>query len=461
MIGVLRPYPETRSSGLPWLGDLPAHWTVLRAKYVLREVNLRSQSGAEDLLRVSQYTGVTVRGRLSHSGEIDTRAASLVGYKKVSRGDLAVNIMLAWNGSLGVSDFNGMVSPAYCVYRFNTHNEPRYFHYLLRSPGAKARIRTASTGIVESRLRLYSEDLGNIEVPVPTLDEQCSIAKFLRHFDHKVDSAGAVKRRMITALNEQKQAIIHQAVTRGLDPSVSLKPSGVPWLGDIPTHWELVPNRALMRKKKVIVGDRHADFELLSLTKKGVIVRDLTNMTGKFSKDAGSSQEVRVGDFVFCLFDVPETPRTVGRARVAGMITSAYTVFEPSGRGNPDYLELFYLAMDDRKLLSPLYSGLRNTIPPQRLLGAKSPQPPRAEQDAIVNEVDSHLESINRAVERLHKESELLMEYKNRLTSDVVTGKLDVREVAKSLPEIDEGVAESVAALTNELVDDEEMAGAQ
>jgi type I restriction enzyme S subunit len=136
------------------------------------------------------------------------------------------------------------------------------------------------------------------------------------------------------------------------------KESGLPWLGEVPEHWGLVPNRGLVRRRKILVGNRHKDYRLLSLTKQGVIVRDISTGRGKFSSDVGTSQHVRPGDLVFCLFDVPETPRTVGLSRHDGMITGAYTVFEPRGLSNVEYFELFYRAMDDRKLLSPLYSGL-------------------------------------------------------------------------------------------------------
>src|ERR1017187_5445895 len=155
----------------------------------------------------------------------------------------------------------------------------------------------------------------------------------------------------------------------GLHPYPEYKDSGMPWIGRVPSHWGMVPNRGIVRRRKLLVGKHHGDYRLLSLTKQGVIIRDISTGKGKFSSDMGTSQQVRVGDLVFCLFDVPETPRTVGLSRHNGMITGAYTVFECSDAGLSEYLERFYQAMDDRKLLSPLYSGLRNTIPPTRFLG--------------------------------------------------------------------------------------------
>jgi type I restriction enzyme, S subunit len=232
----LKPYPEYKDSGLPWLGEIPKHWEVCRFKYLLREVNTRSSDGQEQLLSVSQYTGVTPRRSRNGDDEPDTRAASLVGYKRVSPNDLVVNIMLAWNGSLGVARSGGIVSPAYCVYRFNDHAESWYYHNLLRLPLYKGRIKVDSTGVVESRLRLYSDDLFRIEVLVPRREEQAATARFVDTFGRQVDRLIRAKRRLIELLNEQKQAIIHRAVTRGLDPNVCLKPSGIDWLGDVPEH---------------------------------------------------------------------------------------------------------------------------------------------------------------------------------------------------------------------------------
>jgi type I restriction enzyme S subunit len=210
-----------------------------------------------------------------------------------------------------------------------------------------------------------------------------------------------------------------------LKPYPEYKESGLPWLGHVPGHWGLVPNRGLIRRRKVLVGKHHSDYQLLSLTKQGVIIRDISAGKGKFSSDMGTSQEVRNGDLVFCLFDVPETPRTVGLSRHDGMITGAYTVFESLGRGSSEYFELFYRAMDDRKLLSPLYSGLRNTIPAEIFLGTKTPQPPPTEQAAIVRFLDWANGRLERAIRAKRKVIALLNEQKQAIIHRAVTRGLD------------------------------------
>jgi type I restriction enzyme S subunit len=210
-----------------------------------------------------------------------------------------------------------------------------------------------------------------------------------------------------------------------IKPYTRYKESGLPWVEHVPVHWDLVPNRGLVRRRKMLVGERHTEYELLSLTKQGVIVRDVSKGKGKFSADLGTSQQVRDGDLVFCLFDVPETPRTVGLSRHNGMITGAYTVFESLGRGSSEYFELFYRAMDDRKILSPMYSGLRNTIPVARFLGTKTPIPPLVEQEAIVRFFVWANDRLERVIRSKRKVITLLNEQKQAIIHRAVTRGLD------------------------------------
>ena len=210
-----------------------------------------------------------------------------------------------------------------------------------------------------------------------------------------------------------------------LKPYPAYKPAGVPWLQQVPEHWDMLPNRGLVRKRKVLVGKRHKEYQLLSLTKQGIIVRDLSTGKGKFSADMGTSQEVRKGDLVFCLFDVPETPRTVGLSSHDGMITSAYTVFETIGSGSAEYFDYYYRAMDDRKMLGPLYSGLRNTIPLDRLLVAKTPLPPPDEQHLIVRYLHTLDAKVKRYIRTKRTLIARLQEQKQAIIQRAVTRGLD------------------------------------
>jgi len=433
-IADLKPYAEYKESGLPWLGQVPGHWEIKRGKSYLTAIDERSKYGREELLTVSSTYGVIPRRTANVTM---FKAESYAGHKLCWPGDLVINSLWAWAGGLGVSRHHGIVSTAYSVYRSrpSAQIDPRYLHQLVRSAAFHWELQVRSKGVWISRLQLTDTAFLDAPILLPPLPEQAAIVRFLDWANGRLERAIRAKRKVIALLGEQKQAIIHRAVTRGLDPSVPLKPSGIPWLGDIPQHWDLSPNRAFLRIRKVLVGERHPQFQLLSLTKRGVIIRDLSKMRGKFSSDMGTSQEVRSDDLVFCLFDVPETPRTVGLSKHDGMITGAYTVMECSDPQMAKFLELFYIAMDDRKLLSPIYSGLRNTIPKDRFLGAKTPIPPAPERAAILAVITRDTSALNHSISRLEHEIDLLREYRTRLVADVVTGKFDVREVVAHLPD--------------------------
>jgi type I restriction enzyme S subunit len=428
MIADLKPYPRMKDSGVPWLGDVPARWGVQRLKYLLRERDTRSLDGAEQLLRVSQYTGVTQRERADGDDEPDTRAESLVGYKCVEPNELVVNIMLAWNGSMGVSSFAGIASPAYCVYRFGASVEPRYFHYLLRSPAYKARIKAVSTGVVESRLRLYTDVLYRLEALLPPLPEQAAIVRFLDHADRRIRRYVHAKQKLIKLLEAQKQAIIHGAVTRGLESNVRLKPSGVDWLGDVPEHWEVTRVKAefwcLNRRRVPLSG-----------TERGAM------RSRRYDYFGASGVIDKVDNFLFdddLLLIAEDGANLVLRslplaivARGKFWVNNHAHILKPK-RGNLEYLA----AVMERLNYMPWISGAAQPkLTKDRLMSIAIAVPPRTEQDGIIAAVQEEAGPLRAAIERARSEIDLLREYRTRLIADVVTGKLDVREAAASVPD--------------------------
>ena len=203
------------------------------------------------------------------------------------------------------------------------------------------------------------------------------------------------------------------------------KNSGVQWLGEIPEHWEMLSNKYIFNLKKNLVGKKSSDYELLSLTLKGIIKRDMENPEGKFPAEFNTYQEVKKNDFVFCLFDVEETPRTVGLSDFDGMITGAYTVFDINKKFNRKYIYYFYLNLDEKKRLKFLYKGLRNTIPKESFMSFKSPFPPLSEQTAIANFLDDKTAKIDQAIAIKEKEITLLKERRQILIKKAVTKGLD------------------------------------
>ncbi|WP_273020911.1 restriction endonuclease subunit S [Rheinheimera sp.] len=205
----------------------------------------------------------------------------------------------------------------------------------------------------------------------------------------------------------------------------SYKDSGVEWLGKLPTEWSLVANKHIFNLKKNLVGKRSSEYELLSLTLKGIIKRDMENPEGKFPAEFDTYQEVKVDDFVFCLFDVEETPRTVGLSSYDGMITGAYTVFDVKPEYEPRFLYYFYLNLDATKRLKPLYKGLRNTIPKDAFLSFKTFVPAREVQTAIADFLEQKTAQIDEAIAIKEKQIALLKERKQIIIQQAVTQGLD------------------------------------
>ena len=197
-----------------------------------------------------------------------------------------------------------------------------------------------------------------------------------------------------------------------LKPYPAMKDSCVPWLGEVPEHWEMVPNRALLRLKKELVGSNSDDYLLLSLTKQGVVTRDMENPEGKFPAQFDSYQVIEPGDLIFCLFDIDETPRTVGLSSLHGMITGAYTRFVGADETTRRFVYLLYVALDNGKHLKPLYTGLRKVITKSTFLSAKMPLPPPPEQAAIVRYLDHADRRIRRYIRAKQKLIALLEEQK-------------------------------------------------
>lgn len=207
----LNPDVKMKDSGIPWIGAIPAHWEVLRMKAILSESKEKTYTDGGTLLSLSQYTGVTLKENAKKVGMFE--AETTVGYNIVHQGQFVMNIMLAWNGSYAVSDYEGVISPAYCVFNFNVDCEKKYFHYLLRLPAYAGAFKTQSKGIIESRLRLYPQYFLAFKTIVPPIEEQQAIVTYIEDKCNKVNSLIGELEAEIEYLKEYKQKLIADCVT--------------------------------------------------------------------------------------------------------------------------------------------------------------------------------------------------------------------------------------------------------
>lgn len=210
----LDPHAPLRDSGIPWLGAIPAHWEIERARWLFRERDVRSETGAEELLTVSHLTGVTPR---SEKDVNMFEAETTEGYKLCGTGDLVINTLWAWMGAMGVASMNGIVSPAYNVYQPGPRLLPAYIDALVRLPVFAQEVTRYSKGVWSSRLRLYPEGFFEVYLPAPPLDEQRAVVEHLGHEIAKLDSVRVASERTIALLMERRSALIAAAVTGQID----------------------------------------------------------------------------------------------------------------------------------------------------------------------------------------------------------------------------------------------------
>ena len=208
----LKPNVSLKDSGIEWIGMIPEHWEVKRFKSIFSECKSVTETGQEDLLSVSEYYGIARRIDKMDDGEYESRADSLIGYKICKKDDLVINIMLAWKRGLGFSDFDGIVSPAYAVYR-GKNIVPHYFHYLMRTDMYVAEYKRNSKGIIDSRLRMYTDRFNNIIAIVPPLSEQEAIASYLDEKCAKIGAAIENISKQIDASKRLKRALINEVIT--------------------------------------------------------------------------------------------------------------------------------------------------------------------------------------------------------------------------------------------------------
>lgn len=354
-------------------------------------------------------------------------ASDLSKYKVLHEGQLLENRMQAWSGMFGCSHIEGCVSPDYSVFSpYDSNVVTEYYACLFRIPIFVQQFANASKGIGDGFNRLYTPQFHKIYAIVPSTIEQHAIVFYLDTKCSKLDMFISSKEKKITLLQEMKQRVIADAVTRGLNPNVKFMPTNISWLPEIPENWEMVRNKSFMKPTEKKVGKRR-DLTLLSLTKQGVIVRDLTEGKGKFPKDFESYLVVKPNNLVFCLFDIDETPRTVGLVHNDGMLTGAYSNFEIDERiVLPEFAYYYYLQVDNIKGLRPYYTGLRKVVRANTFSMLRIPVPPIEEQHAIVSYITERVAKIDSLLEKLNKEIECIKEYKQRLISDVVTGQIKV-----------------------------------
>lgn len=426
-VAVYPRYESYRESGVDWAPELPSHWVTHRSKFMFRQ---SKELARKDDIQLSATQSHGVIPQADYEAMVGRKVTqiqtNLEKRKHVEINDFVIS-MRSFQGGLERAKAAGCIRSSYVILKPGNFVCPDFYAYVLKTPQYIKALQLTGNFIRDGQ-DLNFENFSDVDLFAPPLPEQRAIAAFLDKRCAKIDEAVRIKEEQIKLLRERRQILIQQAVTRGLNPDAPMKDSGIDWIGQIPAHWEQRHNKFIFKIKKKLVGKRAPDYDLLSLTLRGIIRRDMENPEGKFPAEFDTYQEVQPGDFVFCHFDVEETPRTVGLSSYFGMITGAYTVYKPSGDVNPRFLLHFYIFADTDKKMRGLYKGLRNTIPKDSFAAFKTPLPAREEQDAIVEYIDEQSQRIADAISIKQDQISALKEYKTSLINAAVTGKIKVTQ---------------------------------
>ena len=440
-MGKYKPYPAYKDSGVEWLGQMPSEWRTKRVGHLFCR---KKDTGHPDAELLSVYRDYGVIPKCSREDNWNRPSEDLSPYQLVMVGDLVMNKMKTWQGSIAISDCEGIVSPAYfvaepCRSTYTDDAQPRFIHYLLRSPLYIAQYNSLSKGIRVNQWDLDYDIFKTILSLLPPREEQAQIAAFLDHETAKIDRLIEKQEKLIELLKEKRQAVISHAVTKGLDPNVPMKDSGVEWLGEIPAHWSYTKFGRLAFFQEG-PGLRHWQF-----TEVGVKVICVTNITDngidldklkKFISDdeyleTYSHFTVQKGDLL-----VSSSGNSWGKVaeytgeEICILNTSTIRVNEGSLRQlTRQYIRHFLESSCCREQLGLAMTGAcQPNFGPSHLNCVLAPIPPFDEQTAIIDYIESKNDSIKTAIEITQRSITLLQERRTSLISAAVTGKIDVRE---------------------------------
>ena len=417
------PYPDYRRTDLKWFEHLPDSWAILRTKQMFRLVIEKAPvNNKMELLSVYTHIGVRPRKSLEQRGN---KASTTDGYWVVKEGDIICNKLLAWMGAIGVSHYQGVTSPAYDILRPIKSCNTDYYHFLFRTKKYLQQFKIRSRGIMDMRLRLYFDQFGQIPIPVPPRHEQDQIVAYLRVQDGHIARFIKAKRDLIKLLTEQKLRIIDHAVTRGLDPNVRLKPSGIEWLGPVPEHWQI---HRVKEISHVVMGQSPLSSDcnhqgvglpfLQGCAEFGVTVPKAFQFCPTASKKAPVNSILMSVRAPVGKMNMADQMYGIGRGlcsiapKNAVWLTDFARFALESAAGQLKYLTT---------------GSTFDAVSKADVRNMTICLPPVTEQERITRYLVIETKNVDDAIHRANDEIQLIREYRDRLIADVVTGQVDVR----------------------------------
>lgn len=465
---ILRPYPEYRATDLPWAGALPAHWKTRRAKWLFtrEERPIRPEDEPVTCFRDGV---VTLRRNRRTTGF--TESIKEIGYQGIRKGDLVIHAMDAFAGAVGVSDSDGKGTPVYAVCKPKEDADAEYYARVIREMARSQYIAALAKGIRQRSTDFRYATFADQLLPLPPSDEQEAISRFLIRFERKGNRLIRAKQRLIALLNEQKQAIIRRAVTRGIDPDGPLKPSGVEWLGDVPAHWSVWKIGHFARVGNGSTPSRgnnsywtESGYPWLnsSAVNEGRIVAAKQFVTEHALAECHLPR-VKPGSILVAITGQGKTRGTAAVLATEATINQ-HVAFITITKALVDTEYLFTALTAAYQPLRSLSDGTGSTkgaLTCGDIKHFKIPVPPPEEQRSTVQFVRDRVSQLDATIASTQREVDLIREYRTRLIADIVTGKLDVRGVA--VPEVDDAETSTDLDLSEgdeSILDEEALADA-
>ncbi|EHR5465261.1 restriction endonuclease subunit S [Vibrio parahaemolyticus] len=439
MTGRYKAYPEYKDSGIEWLKDMPTHWQLTRAKHLFKRVQrpVRPEDGIVTAFRDGE---VTLRSNRRVDGF--TNAAKEIGYQGVRKGDLLVHAMDGFAGAIGMSDSDGKCSPvcSVCVPWESGVVDTEYYGYLVRQLAVTDFITSLAKGIRERSTEFRFGELSALPLAVPPYIEQQKIANFLSHETAKIDTLITKQEKLIELLKEKRQAVISHAVTKGLNPDVPMKDSGVEWLGDVPEHWGVIQNKRLFEltpKKSQIESKKNelCNFVPMDKLKQDTLILDEERIISSVFDGYTyfENEDILIAKVTPC-FENKNMVVARNMKNGIGFGSSEIYVLRCNSKVNNDFM---YYRLQEDVFMNIAISAMTGAgglkrVPADIMMNFKLALPPLEEQLEISKTLKDKLAIFDELSVKAVETIELMKERKTALISAAVTGKIDVRDWQES-----------------------------
>lgn len=419
-------YSVYKDSDYQWIGNIPEKWNVQKLSSCLFPVSEKNRPSLP-LLSITRELGVIERDIEDQDTNHNFIPDDLTNYKLLKKGQFGMNKMKAWQGSYGISNYTGIVSPAYFVFDLTKNIETEFFNWAIRSSLYVSYFGSASDGVRIGQWDLSKTRMKSIPFLIPSKNEQIAIVNFLDQKTAQIDQAIAIKQKQIELLKERQQIIIQQAVTKGLNPNVQMKDSGIEWIGMIPEHWDIQPGFSIFYENKKL-NLKMIESRVLSLSYGNIIIKPKEKLTGLVPESFETYQLVEAGDIIIRCTDLQNDKNSLrtGLAKSNGIITNAYLNLKCRKEYFSSYIYNYLHILDITKAIYKFGSGLRQNLSFKDFKHLLIIIPSPKEQKEIVRFIEREVSKITKTTQLYQKQIEKLKEYKITLIDSAVTGKIKI-----------------------------------